>query len=87
MRFLNGSEYFGASLRFSGAILSHSFDTYRAFEGQGVDLGAVRDPHVAAVLTKSGEYMRTFLLTLSNLTVRAPLRDCGMASFLESVRK
>lgn len=74
MRILYPSEYRGASFSVGGAILSHSFELA---SGLWPCAPAGRYAHTDAVLTRSGEYMRTLRRTLMTRTVRAPRRGCG----------
>ena len=75
-RFLNESEYLGASFSVSGLMRSHSLEV--AKERSDGDVGPRgRCPQLAAVLTRSVLYIRTFRLTLTTRVVRAPRRGCG----------
>jgi hypothetical protein len=71
IRFLKLSEYRGGSLGAGGEILSQTLEVARSFIFAP---GAERCAHEAQVLTRSGEYIRTFLRTLTTRTVRAPRR-------------
>jgi len=63
------SEYLGGNFSVGGAILSHSIEVVRELASLGL-LGLLAQ--LAAVLTKSGEYILTFLRTVAIRIVLAP---------------
>lgn len=73
MRFLYPSEYFGGSLRFVGATLAHSLLVASPLVPSPTSEVGTRAQE-EAVLTRSGEYILTFRLTLTTFAVRAPRR-------------
>jgi hypothetical protein len=74
--FLYGPEYLGGSLRDGGAILSHSLELVKEL-GSPRPLGLFAQ--LVAVLTKSGEYILTFLRTVATRVVLAPFLGDGLS--------
>jgi hypothetical protein len=72
------SEYLGGNLRVGGDILSHSLEPVKELISFR-PLGLLAQ--LAAVLTKSGEYILTFLRTVATRIVLAPFLGNGLSCF------